>query len=89
LGETGSKVKRGDSSKDDLSDFLHYVGNPSKEKKQAFPNRSSQQYQLFPHLTERLFAASGRWARLKPANVDILTTPHAWETFAFEEDKRG
>ena len=25
--------------------------------------------------------------RLKPANVDILTTLHVWETFALEEDK--
>jgi hypothetical protein len=37
-----------------------------------------------------LFSASGRIctsddARLKPANVDILTILHVWEIFAFEE----
>ena len=44
--------------------------------------------------TERLFSASSRdctfdRANLKPANIDILTTLHVWETFAFEEDRRG
>ena len=44
--------------------------------------------------TERLFSASGRVctfdrASLKPANVDILTTLHVWETFALEEDSRA
>ena len=44
--------------------------------------------------TERLFSASGRIctfdrASLKPANVDILTTLHVWETYALEEDKRS
>jgi hypothetical protein len=28
-------------------------------------------------------------ARLKPANIDILTTLHVWETYALEEDKRS
>jgi hypothetical protein len=41
-----------------------------------------------------LFSASGRVctfdrANLKPANVDILTTLHVWETFALEEDSRA
>ena len=44
--------------------------------------------------TERLFSASSRVctfdrASLKPANVDILTTLHVWETFALEEDSRA
>ena len=44
--------------------------------------------------TERLFSTSGRVctfdrASLKPANVDIITTLHVWETFALEEDSRA
>ena len=43
--------------------------------------------------TERLFSASGRVctfdrARLKPANVDILSTLHVWERSSLEEDAR-
>ena len=43
--------------------------------------------------TERLFSAGGKVctfdrARLKPANVDILTTLHVWEKTAVEEDRR-
>lgn len=43
--------------------------------------------------TERLFSASGRVctfdrARLKPANVDILSTLHVWEKSSLEEDAR-
>jgi predicted SAM-dependent methyltransferase len=39
-----------------------------------------------------LFSTSGRickfdQARLKPENVDILTTLHVWEIFTFEEIK--
>ena len=43
--------------------------------------------------TERLFSAGGRVctfdrARMKPRNVDILTTLHVWERSALEEDRR-
>jgi hypothetical protein len=43
--------------------------------------------------TEQLLSASGRVctfdrARLKPANVDMLTTIHVWEKFVLEEYKR-
>jgi hypothetical protein len=43
--------------------------------------------------TERLFSAGGRVctfdrARMKPKNVDILTTLHVWERSALDEDRR-